>query len=89
MPPETHRRPHTLAEAWRASGGPMTMNQHDDTQSPLTADQRIRRLRALLAMLIDRYGDEGPIVATIRRNLTRADARRVDPSAGHRGRVPR
>ncbi len=54
------------------------MNQHDDTSSTLTGDQRIRRLRALLVVVIDRYGDDGPTVARVRRNLADAEASQTD-----------
>ncbi len=62
------------------------MNQHDFTPSTLTGDQRIRRLGALPAVMIDRNGDDGPMVARVRRNLADAEAARLTALDGQ---VPR
>ncbi len=42
--------------------------------TPTLSEERVRRLRELLAMMVDRYGDTGPMIATIRRNLSLAEA---------------
>lgn len=57
------------------------MNHRHDTTSTLSED-RVRRLRELLAMMLDRYGDTGPMVATIRRNLSLAEAARSPKQDG-------
>lgn len=59
----------------------MTMNQHDDTP-PRLADERVRRLRELLGMMVGLYGDQGPMVARIRRNLAHAEAADADARKG-------
>lgn len=56
------------------------MHRHD-TASTL-ADERVRRLRELLVMMLDRDGDHAPMVARIRRNLTEAEAADADNRKG-------
>ncbi len=52
------------------------MNQTQHTASTQPED-RVRRLRELLAMMVDRYGDASPMVARLRRNLAEAEAARA------------
>lgn len=57
------------------------MNHRHDT-TPTLAEERVRRLRELLAMMVDRYGDTGPMIAAIRRNLSRAEAAHLPSQDG-------
>lgn len=60
------------------------MMQTQLTAPTLTAE-RVRRLRTVLeTMMTERYGEAAPIVATIRRNLARAEAVRDDQPAPDR-----
>lgn len=57
-----------------------------DTACTLSED-RVRRLRELLAMMLDRHPDgNGPMIAAIRRNLALAEAANSDARSHEAGR---
>ena len=47
------------------------MLRHDTTAT--LSEDRVRRLRELLVMMVDRYGDQAQVVVTLRRNLAHAE----------------
>lgn len=57
------------------------MNQPQHTAPTLSSD-RARRLRDLLEKMTARYGDGGPMVSAIRRNLAQAEAANSDAKDG-------
>lgn len=59
----------------------MKMMLRHDTASTLPED-RVRRLRELLARMTDRFGEHGPMIAAIRKNLAAAEAAQTDAQDG-------